>query len=434
MESAFRNGKFTEAGELTDMLKFKRDFDGMREEITVIRKLKKEGNTQDYFIKKKMKKEGKTGESETEINIGGSGNSGAVGKKVAGYLKRKVRRNMIRERILALNDLKYVNSEMKADLHLGKTMTDVHGNRVRIEEYVFRPAPDQVDLLSLSFRDNRLDYLRVNTTFNAEIPKNITQAQWKSMWQYKWAFDSAAYNQGKPDYYRKSEVLSLSNTLDRVDMLTKYGLPVNSAPIQPAGGMGEFNYWVLPKTEFMLTINADIRAIDKNYSTYYNATVNDILGPTSIKEHKAYTLYTDQATNATPMYQETAFPDDKTFTDVLAIPYSTNQNYTPTNAYSAPAKLVYPGTRDLAATQTRHYNDGSTLTTTMWLIDDYGRIMKSPTSILEAVNLLFNTNVELNIDSSEFKEGDIDVVSKLLWWIALNPNGKNTSAATVPVY
>lgn len=440
-EAGFKGGKFTDAGDLKDMMKFTREFNGMREEITIVRKLKGEGKAKDYYIKKKMQKEGKTQESETEINVGSSGESGKVGEKVSDYLKKKVRKNMLKERTLALNDLKYVNAEMKADLHLGKTMTDVHGNRVRIEEYVFRPAPDQVDLLSLSFRDNRLDYLRVNTTFNRPIPETINQAQWKAMWQYKWDYnENIPITKGSPQFFRKNEIISLSNTLDRVDMLTKFGIPVDNAQLA-SGGTGEFNFWFLPKTEFMLTINDDIRAIDANYASYsknlvQTGTGSVIIGPNSIKEHKNFELFASAPTNAQPVYNVTKFADDKTFETMQSIPYTSwtsggtmlngnDQNYTPANDFTAPAAKVNPGTKDLAATQTRYYNDGSTLTTTMWLIDDYGQIMKNPTSILDAVNLLFNTNVELNLASSEFQEGDIDVVSKLLWWIALNPNGKN---------
>ena len=81
---------------------------------------------------------------------------------------------------------------------------------------------------------------------------------------------------------------------------------------------------------------------------------------------------------------------------------------------------------DLAYFSKKTYlNTGTSKETTLelklYLIDDYGNIMTSPENLGDWVSLMLNTNVELQVNSSDFKYGDIDVVSKILWWSALNP-------------
>jgi hypothetical protein len=65
----------------------------------------------------------------------------------------------------------------------------------------------------------------------------------------------------------------------------------------------------------------------------------------------------------------------------------------------------------------------------IYLINDYGMIQQIPdfsqglwASAMQLGNIIFNSNVEMAFQSSVFEDPfGIDIVSKLLWWIMLNP-------------
>ena len=63
-----------------------------------------------------------------------------------------------------------------ADYREGKSLIDVNGKRVRVEEYIVRPQPDQFKLVVLDKRDNRLDYFYYLGTFNQTLPADLSVA------------------------------------------------------------------------------------------------------------------------------------------------------------------------------------------------------------------------------------------------------------------
>ncbi len=334
---------------LKNMMKFEKQLGKLREEIMIVRELKNEGREKviQWRIKKKLEKEGKvTGESDEKITIGGKDKEDTekAEQRIRNYLKRKIKKELAHLREHAWNDLKWVNSEMKADLNLGKTMTDVHGNRIRIEEYIFRPNPKQIDLLSITFRKNRLDYLRAQNIFNTNLPKILP----KEIWLTEWIIE--------PKIYKVEEKLRLSNTIDYVDANAKYTLykPDN---------------WKLWSTEETLSINGIMK--------------------------------------------------EKKTRDVGVINWTSNIRPVSTTGY----QFIVNSNQDLAWEEKRIYSDGSWLKLRIYLIDDYGNLQTNPKTLENWFNLIFNTNVELQLLSSEFNDKDlgIDVVSKILWWTVLNP-------------
>lgn len=334
---------------LNNMLKFEKQLSKMREEIKIVRELKSEGKEKviQWRIKKKLEKEGETaGQSDEKITIGGTDKEDTekAEKRIKNYLKRKIKSELLHLREHAWNDLKWVNSEMKADLNLGKTMIDVHGNRIRIEEYIFRPNPKQIDLLSITFRKNRLDYLRAQNIFNNDLPKILP----KDIWLNEWVIE--------PRIYKIEEKLRLSNTIDHVDANTKYELYKS----------GNWRLWSVEET---LSIN------DK------------------LKEKKIRNAGIISWTNTVPL------------------PAITSNQY------------IINSNQDLAWEEKRTYLDGSWLKLRIYLIDDYGNLQTNPKTLENWIDLIFNTNVELQLLSSEFNDKDlgIDVVSKILWWTVLNP-------------
>ncbi len=412
--------KPTSPEKLRTMLHLEKHFGKLREEIRVIREIKeKEGKDGviKFRIKKKLEKEGKTiGASDTEIILGGTNeNINKVENRIKNFLKRKIKSELANAREHAWDDLKWVNGEMKADLNLGKTMTDVHGNRIRIEEYIFRPNNKQVDLLSLTFRKNRLDYLRSQNIFNTDLPKKIPD--W--VWQKEWTI--------KPPIYKIEERVRFSNTIDRVDTIVKYGydsynvgMPILSlSETYKEGPVLKDNIWKLLEYETIVSING------------------------CIKEHRKQIVRRDSVN--VPKIEWIKMPDDKTFASANEVENAkiavTKNNYNliefneyelttqymtyewiPFNVIDSPAN---PGTIDLAWKQIKKYNDGSWLELKLYLIDDYGNIKKFPTSLDSWFTLIFDTNIEMILNSNEFKAGDIDIVSKILWWVMINPKQEN---------
>ncbi len=64
----------------------------------------------------------------------------------------------------------------RAEYQEGKTLIDAFGVRVRLEEYVVRPAADQFKLVALSERADRFDYFYYQARFNQDLPADLTAA------------------------------------------------------------------------------------------------------------------------------------------------------------------------------------------------------------------------------------------------------------------
>ncbi len=101
--------------------------------------------------------------------------------------------------------------EMKlAEYQQGKSIIDVFGNRVRIEEYIVRKnmQPNQFKMVVLNEREKRFDYLTWIATFDKDLPEDLSLAT-------KWL--SWKTGQTPPDYYLKSSYTGMSNTVDKVE-------------------------------------------------------------------------------------------------------------------------------------------------------------------------------------------------------------------------
>ena len=78
--------------------------------------------------------------------------------------------------------------EHQTDAHLGRIMMDMGGYRVRVEEYIFRPAANQVETMYLNSREGGpskgLTFLQDRTTYNAGLPEDfqdVTRGQASAM-------------------------------------------------------------------------------------------------------------------------------------------------------------------------------------------------------------------------------------------------------------
>lgn len=436
---------------LSLMANFKIEIEKMREEIKIIRELKQKGTDEviKYRIKKKQQKEGKvTGESTTEITVGGvNENTGKIREKVQKILKAKLKKELYNEKSHAYRDLKFINEEMKADIHLGKTMTDVHGNRIRIEEFIYRPAANQVNLLSLTLREGRIDYLKGENIFVNAIDDDVTWIEWKRMWQKEWFVE--------PTNYLKEQRIVLSNVNDWVFMGTLY-----SPALWNNGGIGNIvTKWKLLKyTEILAFTKAGAPQEPAGEMSVANFIINQD-NNVYVREHRIYGQYNDDI-GKQPVFKGIL---DKTFSSVdeynpVDSYWSNSANIQPTgdpfydeikNAYfrianeTAYNQKPYSEHNDnlfdinkLAMKHTRYYNDGSNLSLGIVLIDDYGIMKELPKSDASAIDkaiwlidVILNSNVELIVYSNQFSDQKmgIDIVSKMLWWIMLNPQNRSNT-------
>ncbi|PIZ17040.1 hypothetical protein COY51_01310 [Candidatus Desantisbacteria bacterium CG_4_10_14_0_8_um_filter_39_17] len=86
-----------------------------------------------------------------------------------------------------------LNEIRNADYQLGKSLIDINGNRVRMEEYLFRPQTNQLQFYVISKRENRTDQAYELMTFNQNLPSNFSAAvreaikgQWVQVTKPNW--------------------------------------------------------------------------------------------------------------------------------------------------------------------------------------------------------------------------------------------------------
>jgi len=106
--------------------------------------------------------------------VSGAGTSRDAGAsdKSREAMKREVGLEMSKEEVQAAAALEAKNAVYQQ----GKAIIDVNGNRVRIEEYIIRPQPDQFKLVVLNERTNRFDYFYYKGIFNKVLPDDLSTA------------------------------------------------------------------------------------------------------------------------------------------------------------------------------------------------------------------------------------------------------------------
>lgn len=129
-------------------------------------------------------------------------------------VKAEVGLDMSKEQVMlaAAEELKL------AEYQEGKTLIDVSGQRVRLEEYIMRPRSDQFKLVALNDRSDRFDYFYYLGTFNTTLPTDLSVA----LKEINGKVGSAA-----PDYYLTGYETGRSNTQDSVQETASGGHSVD---------------------------------------------------------------------------------------------------------------------------------------------------------------------------------------------------------------
>jgi len=236
-----------------------------------------------------------------------------------------------------------------ADYQMGKSLVDVHGNRVRLEEYLLRPRPEQLQFLILNTRENRFDYASSLYTFNKALPDNfspVVREAIKGRWNTQ------------PDYWLTGNEAKFGNHYnDYMNWVLSDGY------VEP----GSLNnpYWEQKFVNFVHTVNG----IEKIKCTNLNM-------PSS-----AQTWYVrDESGNLKPVSQNYTLPG-----------FSFNRD-----PEKATSMAWYK------------YEDGTWEQIEFYVIDDQGNLLtweKSGTG-----EALENDNGEVRLTASEFNGRDIDVV------------------------
>jgi energy-coupling factor transporter ATP-binding protein EcfA2 len=93
-----------------------------------------------------------------------------------------------------------------AEYQEGKTMIDAGGQRVRLEQYIVRPAADEFKFVTLNERENSFNYFYYQARFNQALPVELAPA--------------LRYLNGKtgsaPDYFITAFETGRSNTVDSI--------------------------------------------------------------------------------------------------------------------------------------------------------------------------------------------------------------------------
>lgn len=149
-------------------------------------------------------------------------------------LRAEVQREVRRDRQRSFHQENLASEGRNSDYELGKSVIDVLGRRVRIEEYILRPERNVFNYLLLNKRANRLDYLSRRHKFAKDLPldlKEVTRDVWKPVDLDK----DRNWDNWLIHFHQRA-----SNTFDHVDWDLK-AVPIGIENIKPDLS-GRLNY------------------------------------------------------------------------------------------------------------------------------------------------------------------------------------------------
>jgi len=129
-----------------------------------------------------------------------------------------------------------------AEYQNGKALIDVNGNRVRLEEYIVRPAPNMFKYVVLNTRADTFNFGKMWFVFNKDLPKDLTLAT-KNMFYYE--------GSTKPEWILNTVGSVMSNTIDQINELALDGDMVPDNPAEPT-------HWKLFFKEYHFAVNKQV--------------------------------------------------------------------------------------------------------------------------------------------------------------------------------
>ncbi|MCG3205486.1 MAG: hypothetical protein KCHDKBKB_02207 [Elusimicrobia bacterium] len=304
----------------------------------------------------------------------------------------------------------------QADYQTGKSLMDVDGQRVRVEEYIMRPRADQFKLVVLNERPERFDYFTYKGTFNTDLPEDLSIA----LGQVAGKVGATA-----PDYYLREYETVASNTVDTVSDSasgghlvkidfdgTNYTLTdnedatntrvVEAAALQPDGSYKIYNPI---RDSFSLVSAANktealkVGVVDGG--NYRNLTGGDTYWKTRFNTYAMFVNSTGK----------TAYEKKGSVTNTLAVDLDANFSNAPITSITE-----FPdGTSQLHNKLSLFYADGSKLVYDNYIIDDEGNMVPASTfngisTSAEYKNILDTLNYQQNITATEMGSRSIRLV------------------------
>jgi hypothetical protein len=304
-----------------------------------------------------------------------------------------------------------------ADYQVGKSLIDVNGRRVRVEEYITRPAANEFKLVVLNQRPTRFDYFTYTGTFNTTLPDDLSIALRQSQ---------GGLGSTRPDYYLTAYQTLMSNTVDNVtenatgghqvkidfdgttyhltDPTTGNTRDIDAAVLQPDGSYKIYNP---VQDTFSLVKSGDvtdatkISVLDPVSQSYRNLASGDTYWKTRFNDYNS-------AINGN---LKTVFSKKSTSLSTLAVDLDAD-------FANAPIVTVLEqpsGPNSLHNRLSLYYSDGTKSTYDTYIIDDQGNIgsrdaFSGASTSAEYRNQLERWNYEQKLSSTEMEGRDIDLV------------------------
>ncbi len=307
-----------------------------------------------------------------------------------------------------------------SDYQEGKNLVDVTGQRVRLEEYIVRPQPNQFKLVVLDERGtSQLDYFFYLGTFNTALPTDLSVAL-KNL--------SGTVAAGAPAYYLKSYEMGQSNTQDSVHDSASGGHPVKIS----IDGSG--NYTLTDPSDPANTrtiVGAQLQS-DGTYKVYNplsdSYAVVSAATLSAVNHFGVYIAENDSFRDLAPgdSLWETRFNSyEHDLNNIAKITYAKTSGLSNILTTTLDAGYVYAGgfvttvvqtdPNNIDSTITNYYGDKTSEQYRTVLINDQGQI--APQSAFSGVatgatynNELLRWNYEQQVTASEFQGRKIDLV------------------------
>ncbi|HVA67034.1 MAG TPA: FecR family protein [Elusimicrobiota bacterium] len=274
-----------------------------------------------------------------------------------------------------------------ADYQQGKTLIDVSGHVVRVEQYIMQPSPDQVKMVVLDERQNSLNYFYYLGTFNTTLPPDISVA----------LRELPGTPDAPPQYYLTGYHSYWSNGTDSLQEITSGGHLVNLNNNSSGDASEAVTSYFDPLTNSYKTLTsgeAFYSTLFDNEGLYVDGNLKSGWSGSGIETyHTGYGSYSPTAATTSDPITGASL--------TTALPLVTTN-------------VTFPDPGQIHQTVYNSYGDGTFLKFDNYIINNDGLIASNSafgsTSGTSFTQNLLNYNFEQIITASEFQGRSIDLV------------------------
>ncbi len=274
-----------------------------------------------------------------------------------------------------------------ADYQQGKTLIDVSGHVVRVEQYIMQPSPDQIKMVVLDKRQNSLNYFYYLGTFNTTLPPDISVA----------LRELPGTPDAPPQYYLTGYHSVWSNGTDSLQEITSGGHLVNLNNNSSGDTSEAVTTYFDPLTNSYKTLTsgeAFYSTLFDNEGLYVDGNLKSGWSGSGIETyHSGYGSYSPTLASNTDPITGAALS--------TSLPGVTSSS-------------TFPDPGQVHQTIYNSYTDGTFLKFDNYIINNQGQVASNSafgsTSGTEFTQNILNYNFEQVITASEFQGRSIDLV------------------------